>query len=110
MKLLTVSLLLCAMAFGQEQDHKAKLTIQEIIGIIADYDVRHGKQQPFFEPSYGATQFNTVPPEVWIFSGDDHEGREATVIHEFYHVKCKKLHIECSEEQVRQAEAEIYTD
>lgn len=84
------------------------LTEKDIIDIIADYDVLHRDQQPFFQPAYGVTTFDTNPPSVWIFNTGDHSTKCSTVIHEFIHVKSQRLGLKLSEEQVRQLEAQIY--
>src|SRR5262249_17334334 len=63
------------------------LTAAEIVSILADYDVLHRDQQPFFMPAYGVTNFDSNPPAVWIFNTGDTPSKRSTVIHEFLHVK-----------------------
>lgn len=83
------------------QDHQAReLTAREVVEAIAEFDVRHVDQQPFFKSAYGATNFELSPPAIYIFNAADLTSRESTVIHELLHVRCRKAVVKCTEDWV----------
>lgn len=84
--------------------HSSDLTVKEIIEILGQFDVKHADQQPFFHPAYGATAFDTTPPAVWIFNTADMQSKYSTLIHEFTHIHCHNIGVNCSEEYVESEE------
>lgn len=108
MKLL-LAVLLC-ITFGQAQEPAAvihdqhDLSVKEIIEIVAEFDIKHEPQQPFFIPAFGVTNFDSTPPAIWIFNTGDMTTRRSTLIHELLHVHCHNLGIDCPEEYVRSEE------
>lgn len=88
--------------------HEHDLTMKEVIQILAEVDVRHAAQQPFFQPAYGATTFGTNPPQMWIFDGATITDKSSTVIHELIHAHCHFVAVECTEEYVASEEVRQY--
>lgn len=82
------------------------LTVRDIVDVLAEFDVRHADQQPFFQQAYGATVFDVFPPQVWIFNQGDLAGKRSTVIHELIHIKCRS----CGEAEVRAEEERQYRE
>jgi hypothetical protein len=81
--------------------HEHDLTVKEILEILSEYDVRHVDQQPLSMPAYGATTFETNPPTIYIFNTADLRSKKSTLIHEFTHVHCRNIAVDCPDEYVR---------
>ncbi len=92
------------------QDSKPTLSARECVAIVADYDVKHVDQQPFYMPAFGVTNFESNPPAVWIFNTGDTASKRSTVIHELRHIHYHQLGLEPDEELIREEEAQIYLD
>jgi hypothetical protein len=86
------------------------LTLKDVISILADYEVKHVDQQPFFQAAYGVTNFDSQPPAVWIFNTGDTPSKRSTVIHELLHIYYHQLGLEASEEFIRQEETRLYLE
>lgn len=84
------------------------LTIQDIIKTLAEFDVKHADQQPFFAPVYGATNFKTEPPSIWIFNTGSIAERRSTVIHEMLHVYYRGHRLDPPEEFIDAEEVRLY--
>lgn len=84
------------------------LTVREIVETLADYDVKHVAQQPFFAPAYGVTDFSSNPPAIWIFSTGDTKTRIMTVIHELLHVRYQQWGVVIPEEFINSEEQRQY--
>jgi len=82
--------------------------VKEIVSILADFDVLHRDQQPFFQPAYGVTDFSANPPTVWIFNKADTVSRRSTVIHELIHIHYHQIGLDAPEEYVAQEETRMY--
>lgn len=83
------------------------LTVREFVEILADYDVVHREQQPFFMPAFGVTDFDHDPRTVWIFRTGDHISRSCTVVHEFLHIHYYRRGENPPEEFIRSEEERI---
>jgi len=93
----------------EAQDHAVPdLTVREIVEVLAEFDVKHADQQPFFKPAYGVTDFSSTPPTIWLFNVGDTTLRRMTVIHELIHVRCRKAVVDCPEEYVGAEEMRQY--
>ena len=90
------------------QDGERDLSVREIVEILADMDVRHAAQQPFFPQAYGATDFSSDPNTIWIFTTGSTMTRRSTVIHELIHVRCYDAGVKCAEEYVVAEERRQY--
>lgn len=97
-----------AIAVNPVNPHEHDLTVKEIVEILADMEVRHAPQQPFFKPAYGATTFDTDPPQIWIFTTGDIHSKISTVIHELVHAHCHAIGVDCPEEYVASEEQRQY--
>jgi hypothetical protein len=84
------------------------LTVKELIELMADFDIKHVDQQPFFPPAFGVTHFVTNPPSIWIFNGQTFPSKESTVIHEALHVRCERHNVKCSDDWVSTEEVRQY--
>lgn len=84
------------------------LTVREIIEMIADYDVKHVEQQPFYRPAYGVTNFESSPPAVWIFNTGDTMTRRSTVIHELLHIHYHQMGLNPPEDFIGEEELRLY--
>lgn len=87
-----------------------QLTAKEIISILADYDFKHVDQQPFFQPAFGVTNFDSSPPAIWIFNTGDTPSKRSTVIHELLHVHYHQLGLDPPEEYIRSEESRLYLE
>ena len=106
-----IGLLLTGLLLVQEPAPAPKphdLTVKDIIAILADYEIKHVDQQPFFDPAFGVTNFASNPPAVWIFNTADTVSKRSTVIHELLHVYYHQLGLNASEEFVRDEETRLY--
>jgi len=93
------------------QGHDAppyEMQTRELIEILADYDVKHVEQQPFFQPAFGVTNFDSAPPAVWIFNTGDTVNRRSTVIHELLHIHYHQLGLNPPEDFIQSEESRIY--
>jgi hypothetical protein len=91
------------------QDHPTHdLTAKDMVEIIADFDVKHVDQQPFYQPAFGVTNFDSIPPAIWLFTVGDTASRRSTVIHEMLHIRYRQLAIDAPEEFVREEEDRQY--
>jgi hypothetical protein len=84
------------------------LTVRDLVEILADYEIKHVEQQPFFQPAYGVTNFDSNPPAVWIFNTSDTPSRRSTVIHELLHVYYHQRGTDLTEEFIRSEEDRQY--
>lgn len=84
------------------------LTMREVIETVADFDVLHREQQPFFPPAFGVTHFETNPPSIWLFNTGTLADRRSTVIHELLHVHYRALHLNPPEEFIAAEENRLY--
>ena len=89
---------------------KHTLTAQEVITVLADFDVYHRDQQPFFPPAFGVTDFSSHPRSVWIFNGADHQTRIQTVIHELLHIYYRNLGLDPAEDFIDAEESRNYQE
>ena len=99
---------MAGMRLGQAEHEQRDLTAREIVDTLAEYDVRHADQQPFFPRAYGATTYQTSPPQIYIFNAATIDDKRSTVIHELVHIRCHRERVECSEDYVLQEEQRIY--
>lgn len=94
--------------------HEHNLTVKDFTDALSEFDVRHGDQQPFFKPAYGATAFDATPPTVWIFNTGTSRDRQCTVVHEFLHIYWRQRGYTPPEEFINSEETrqclEIYGD
>lgn len=90
------------------ETHGHDLTLKEVIQILAETDIRHGAQQPFFPKAYGATSYQVDPHVIWIFDTGDMGTKRSTVIHELLHVRCHNAGVDCPEDYVDSEEARQY--
>lgn len=84
------------------------LTVKEIVEILSEFNVNHTEQQPFFQPAYGVTNFESTPPAIWIFTTADMRSRKGTVIHELLHVHYRNVAMDVPEEFIRSEEDRLY--
>lgn len=84
--------------------HEHDLSVKEILEILSEYDIRHMDEPPFAMPAYGVTTFETNPPTIWIFNTADLRSKKSTLIHEFTHVHCRNVGVDCPDEYVRAEE------
>jgi hypothetical protein len=94
----------------QAQSHAAShdLTVQELLSIMADFDIRHTEQQPFGTQVYGATIYAISPPTIYIFGAQPYHSKIGTAIHESLHIRCHRMLVECQEEWVLNEEMRQY--
>lgn len=111
---MSILLLSSLLMFGQAQSIKAHdLNIKDVISILADYEIKHADQQPFFMPAYGVTNFDSNPPAIWIFNTADTPSKRSTVIHELLHVYYHQLglnELAANEEFIREEETRLYLE
>lgn len=92
----------------QEVHPERDLTVKELLEVMADFDIKHVDQQPFFAPAYGVTYFNSNPPSIWFFNGQTFFSKASTAIHEVLHIRCERYNIKCSDDWVNQEEVRQY--
>ncbi len=84
------------------------ITVKDIVTILAEFDVKHVEQQPFFAPAYGVTDFSSSPPAIWIFNKSDTRDKRSTVIHELLHAHYREIGVNVSEEFIAMEEERNY--
>ncbi len=84
------------------------LTVKDIVIILAEFDVKHVAQQPFFAPAYGVTDFDSNPPAIWIFNTSDTLNRRSTVIHELLHAHYREAGMNPPEAFIASEEERLY--
>lgn len=85
------------------------LTLKDALSILADYEIRHAEQQPFYRPAFGATTFDSNPPAIWLFNTGDTMTRRSTLIHELLHVHYHQLGMNPPEDFIDSEEQRIYS-
>lgn len=84
------------------------LTVQELLGIMADFDIRHENQQPSERQAYGMTAHMATPPTIYIFNAQSYHSKIGTAIHEAIHIRCHRMLLNCPEEWVSNEELRQY--
>lgn len=84
------------------------LTARDMVETLADFEIKHVDQQPFYRKAYGVTNFESDPPAIWIFNTGTTADRRATVIHELLHVYYHDQHMDPPEEFIAAEEVRLY--
>ena len=88
--------------------HEHEVTVQELLTVMADFDIRHETERPYAMPAYGVTVFDIDPPAMFIFNSQPFHSKMSTILHEVTHIRCHKLGVTCDEAYVNAEETREY--